>query len=142
MKRVGRLLFGLAALALVVSLAPEAFARALIIYPLQGQSAQQQENDRAACADFAAATSGYSPSGLPIIIRPGAIGGYVTGPIATPPIVVPTPSGPVVTTAPPQAGLIGGVVNRRQAADLDALYANYLAAGATCLTARGYQVSM
>ncbi|MGA8692005.1 MAG: hypothetical protein ACLQF1_15095 [Methyloceanibacter sp.] len=142
MKRVGRLACGLAVLVVVTSLSPQAFARALIIYPLQGQSAQQQEDDRAACADFAAATSGYNPSGLPIIVRPGAIGGYVTGPIATPPIVVPTPSGPVVASAPPPAGLIGGIVNRKQAAALDALYANYLAAGATCLTARGYQVSM
>jgi hypothetical protein len=142
MKRVGGYLGGLAILVLLMTLAPEAFARALIIYPLQGQTPQQQEADRSACADFAAATSGYSPSGLPIIVRPGAIGGYVTGPIATPPVVVATPSGPVVTTAPPPPGLIGGVVNRRQAAALDELYANYLAAGATCLTARGYQVSM
>jgi hypothetical protein len=142
MKRVGRLACGLAVLVMIASLAPEAFARALIIYPLQGQSPQQQENDRAACADFAVAASGYNPSGLPIIIRPGAVGGYVSGPIAQPPIVIPTPSGPVVAAAPPPVGLIGGVVNRRQAADLDALYADYLAAGATCLTARGYQVSM
>jgi hypothetical protein len=141
-KRAGSYLGGLAILVMLMTPAPEAFARALIIYPLQGQSPQQQEDDRSACADFAAATSGYSPSGLPIIVRPGAIGGYVTGPIATPPIAVPTPSGPVVTTAPPPPGLIGGVVNRHQAADLDALYANYLAAGADCLTARGYQVSM
>jgi S-methylmethionine-dependent homocysteine/selenocysteine methylase len=41
----------------------------------------------------------------------------------------------------PSGGLIGGVVGRNEAAALNALYANYLAAGATCLTARGYQVS-
>lgn len=141
MKRVGRMLCALAVLAMVVSLAPQAFARALIIYPLQGQSAQQQENDRSDCADFAAQTSGYNPSGLPMIVRPGAPG-PISGPVMQPPIVVQTNQGPVVTSAPPPVGLIGGVINRRQAADLDALYANYLAAGATCLTARGYQVSM
>jgi hypothetical protein len=141
MIRVSRFACGLAVLVMIVSLAPQAFARALIIYPLQGQSAQQQENDRSDCADFAAATSGYNPSGLPMIVRPGAPGA-ISGPVMQPPIVVQTNQGPVVTNAPPPTGLIGGVINRRQAADLDALYANYLAAGATCLTARGYQVSM
>jgi hypothetical protein len=48
----------------------------------------------------------------------------------------------VVTSAPPPVGLIGGIINRKQAATLDVLYANYLAAGAACLTARGYQVQM
>jgi hypothetical protein len=141
MRRVDRILCSLAVLAMVVGLATGAYARALIIYPLQGQDAQQQENDRSDCADFAAQTSGYNPSGLPMIVRPGAPG-PISGPVVQPPVVVATPNGPVVGSAPPPPGLIGGVINRRQAAALDALYANYLAAGATCLTARGYQVSM
>ena len=137
MKRVGRLICGLACLVMVMSLAPEAFARALFAYPLQGQSPEQQEADRSACADWAVAQTGYSPTGLPIIIRPGMAGGVVTG------LIVPTPVGPGMTVAQgPGGGLIGGVVGSYEAAQLDALYANYLAAGATCLTARGYQVSM
>jgi S-methylmethionine-dependent homocysteine/selenocysteine methylase len=48
----------------------------------------------------------------------------------------------VVTSSAPPAGLIGGIINRQQLAALDVLYANYLAAGAACLTARGYQVQM
>ncbi len=141
MKRVSLILCGLAALVMIASPAFEAVARALMIYPLQGQSAQQQEDDRAACADWATATTGYAPSGLPMVVRPGAPG-PISGPVIQPPIVVETNQGLVVTSAPPPAGLIGGVINRRQAATLDVLYANYLAAGATCLTARGYQVSM
>jgi hypothetical protein len=141
MKRVGYLACGAAVFAVLAGLASAAYARALIIYPLQGQSAQQQENDRSDCADFAAQTSGYNPSGLPMIVRRGAPGA-ISGPVVQPPIVVQTNQGPVVTNAPPPAGLIGGVINRRQAASLDTLYANYLAAGAPCLTARGYQVSM
>jgi hypothetical protein len=141
MRRGVRILCSLATLATVVGLASEAHARALIIYPLQGQSAQQQENDRSDCADFAAQTSGYNPSGLPMIVRPGPPGA-ISGPVVQPPVVAITPNGPVVGSAPPPPGLIGGVINRRQAAALDQLYANYLAAGATCLTARGYQVSM
>lgn len=141
MKRVGRLVCGLAALVMLVAPMSQAFARALIIYPLKGQSAQQQEDDRAACADFAAATSGYSPSGLPLIIRAGPPG-IISGPVPQPPIVVETDEGPVVTSAPPPPGLIGGIINRKQARALDVLYANYLAAGATCLTARGYEVSL
>jgi hypothetical protein len=142
MKRVRRFAYGLTALVMVSAPVSEALARALIIIPLQGQSAQQQENDRSDCADFAAAQSGYTPTGLPILVRPGAIGGYVTGPINQPPVVVQTNQGPVVTSAAPPPGLIGGIVNNRQMAALDVLYANYLAAGAACLSARGYQVQM
>jgi hypothetical protein len=137
MKRVGRLIYGLTALVVVIALTPDAFARALFAYPLQGQSPQQQDADRAACADWAVQQTGYSPTGLPIIVRPGMAGGSVTG------LIVPTPMGPGMTVAQsPSGGLIGGVVGTAEAAQLDALYANYLAAGATCLTARGYQVSM
>jgi len=126
---------------MTAGLATEVFARALIAIPLQGQSAQQQENDRGACGDYAAAVTGYSPSGLPIVVRAGPPG-LISGPVPTAPILVETNQGPVVTSAPPPAGLIGGIINRRQAATLDVLYANYLAAGAACLTARGYQVQM
>jgi hypothetical protein len=41
----------------------------------------------------------------------------------------------------PDGGVIGGVVNRQQLAQIEVLYAKYLDAGALCLTARGYQVS-
>ena len=137
MKRVGRIVCGLAALVAIIGLTPDAFARALFAYPLQGQSPQQKDADRAACADWAVQQTGYSPTGLPIIVRPGMAGGTVTG------LIVPTPMGPGMTVAQsPSGGLIGGGVGTAEAAQLDALYANYLAAGATCLTARGYQVSM
>ena len=139
MKRVSYVLVALAASVMVIASVSGALARALIAIPLQGQSAQQQENDRSACADYAVAASGYSPSGLPMIVRAGPPG-VISGPVATPPIMVQTAQGPVVTSAPPPAGLIGGIINRRQLATLDVLYANYLAAGAACLTARGYQV--
>jgi hypothetical protein len=46
MKRVGRLVCGLTALFVVAGLVPDAFARALFAYPLQGQSQQQQDADR------------------------------------------------------------------------------------------------
>jgi hypothetical protein len=137
MKRVGCLVCGLAALVAALGFTPDAFARALFAYPLQGQSPQQQDADRAACADWAVQQTGYSPTGLPIIVRPGMAGGTVTG------LIVPTPMGPGMTVATsPSGGLIGGVVGSDEAAQLNALYAAYLAAGATCLTARGYQVSM
>ena len=141
MKRVGPLLCGVAVLAMAAGLATDVFARALIAIPLQGQSAQQQENDRSDCGDYAATVTGYSPSGLPMVVRAGPPG-VISGPVPTPPIMVQTAQGPVVTSSAPPAGLIGGIINRKQAAALDVLYANYLAAGAACLTARGYQVQM
>ena len=111
MKRVGCVLCALAASVMVIASVSGAFARALIAIPLQGQSAQQQENDRSACADYAVAVSGYSPSGLPMIVRAGPPG-VISGPVPTPPIMVQTAQGPVVTSAPPPAGLIGGIINR------------------------------
>ncbi len=141
MQRIGRIVCVLAMSAGVAALSSESFARALVAIPLQGQSAQQQENDRSACADYATAVTGYSPSGLPIIVRAGPPG-VISGPVATPPVMVQTNQGPVVTSAPPPAGLFGGIINRKQLAALDVLYANYLAAGAACLTSRGYQVQM
>ncbi|MGV1014731.1 MAG: hypothetical protein ACOYB4_07150 [Methyloceanibacter sp.] len=136
MTRIGRLICGLAFLAMIVSLAPEAFARALLAYPLQGQTPQQQEADRGACHAWAVEQSGYDPSGLPIIVRPRRPG-TVTG------LIVATPTGPAETVATgPYGGVIGGVVNRAQLAQIEVLYAKYLDAGALCLTARGYQVSM
>jgi hypothetical protein len=131
----GRLIRGLAFLVITIVVAPEAFARALLAYPLQGQSPQQQEADRAACADWAVQQSGFDPTGLPIVVRrwrPGAFTG----------LIVATPTGPAETVVTgPDGGVIGGVINRQQLAGLEILYAKYLDAGALCLTARGYQVS-
>jgi hypothetical protein len=126
----------MAVLAVILGLAPDVLARALFAYPLEGQSPEQQEADRAACADWAVQQSGFSPTGLPIAVRANRPG-IVTG------LIVPTPSGARMTVAlGPDGGVIGGVVNRQQLASIEARYADYLAAGATCLTARGYQVSM
>ena len=61
----GRVLCALALLVIIIGLAPEAFARALLAYPLQGQSPQQQEADRAACADWAVQQSGFDPTRTP-----------------------------------------------------------------------------
>jgi hypothetical protein len=121
---------------MILSLMPEAFARALLAYPLQGQSPELQEADRAACHDWAVQQSGYDPTGLPIKVRP-IRPGMVTG------LIVPTPAGSGETVVlGPQGGVIGGVINRKQLAGIEALYARYLDAGSLCLTARGYQVSM
>jgi hypothetical protein len=141
MQSIGRVLCGLAVVAAAAAFAHEAVARALIAIPLQGQSAQQQENDRAQCGQYATQVTGYSPSGLPIVVRAGPPG-MISGPVPTTPIVVQTNQGPVATVAPPPAGLIGGIINRKQLAALDVLYANYLAAGASCLTSLGYQVQI
>jgi hypothetical protein len=135
MVRISGLTCGLAVLVATAAFAPEAFARALLAYPLKGQTPQQQEADRAACHTWAVQQSGYDPSGLPIAVRkrrPGAFTGLVIG----------TPTGPAETVVTdPAGGVIGGVVNKAQLAQIEVLYAQYLDAGALCLTARGYQVS-
>ena len=131
-----RFVCGLAFAATIIGLAPEAFARALLAYPLQGQTPQQQEADRAACHTWAVQQSGYDPTGLPIVVRPRRPGA-VTG------LIIATPTGPSETVVTgPQGGVIGGVINKKQLVTIEALYAKYLDAGSLCLTARGYQVSM
>ena len=93
-----------------ISLAPEAVARALSAYPLRGQDPEQQEADRTACADRAVAQRLWSYR-APIIVRPGAGAGVVTG------LIVDTPTGTGITVAQgPAGGLIGGVVGRKEAA--------------------------
>lgn len=135
MVRIRDLICGLAVMVTIAAFAPEAFARVLLAYPLQGQTQQQQEADRAACHTWAVQQSGYDPSGLPIVVRPRRPGAF-TG------LVIATPTGPSETVVTdPAGGVIGGVVNKAQLAQIEVLYAKYLDAGALCLTARGYQVS-
>jgi hypothetical protein len=105
--------------------------RALIAYPMKGQTLEQENADRAACHDWAVTQTGYDPTLVYaaqqywIEVRPGAnAGASYEHPR------YPHNSGGFV-------GAMGNAERRR----LNELYDAYLRAGQVCLEARGYQVS-
>jgi hypothetical protein len=101
-------------------------ARALFAYPMQGQTPEQENADRAACHDWAVAQTGFDPS----LVYAAQQAGVPTRTIAnvTRRMVV-TPGG------------IGGARGNAEVRRINALYDAYLRAGQVCLEARGYQVS-
>jgi hypothetical protein len=101
--------------------------RALFAYPMQGQTPEQQNADRAACHEWAVAQTGHDPS----LVFAAQQSGVPTRTIAN----VTRRTG---TTA---AGPIGAARGTSEVQRLNALYDAYLRAGQVCLEARGYQVS-
>jgi len=144
MKQTNQFLSGLVVLFILTTPVSDAFARALFTYPLEGQTPEQENADRAACHEWAVAQSGYSPSGVPQT-RKGATGagrGAVTGLIIGGVIGAATGGlGLGLAIGAGSGGLIGGVIGSNEQARLDARYDAYLRAGETCMEARGYQVS-
>ena len=144
MKQTNQFLSSLVVLFILTAPVSDAFARALFTYPLEGQTPEQENADRAACHEWAVAQSGYSPSGVPQTRR-GATGagrGAVTGLIIGGVIGAATGGlGLGLAIGAGSGGLIGGVIGSNEQARLDARYDAYLRAGVTCMEARGYQVS-
>ena len=109
-----------------VSYAQYGSGRALLAYPMQGQTLEQENADRSACHDWAVAQTGYDPTFVYAAqqywIKPGAGTGA--------PRYYQHQSGGFV-------GAMGNAERRR----LNELYYAYLRAGQVCLEARGYQVS-
>lgn len=128
--------------------AGDASARALMAYPMKGQSAEQENKDRSDCHDWAVEQSGYDPSGVTKKTKgsKGALTGAIIG----------TAIGGIVGSATvgggkavarglgigaASGGLVGGLVGSSRQKELDAKYDVYLRAGETCLEAKGYQVT-
>ena len=111
---------------IAVSYAQYGTGRALLAYPMQGQTLEQENADRSACHDWAVAQTGYDPTFVYAAqqywIKPGAGTGA--------PRYYQHQSGGFV-------GAMGNAERRR----LNELYYAYLRAGQVCLEARGYQVS-
>ena len=109
-----------------VSYAQYGSGRALLAYPMKGQTLEQENADRSACHDWAVAQTGYDPTlvyaAQQYWIRPDAGTGT--------PRYYQHQSGGFV-------GAMGNAERRR----LNELYFAYLRAGQVCLEARGYQVT-
>ena len=129
MKRMSQILCGAAILMIVGTVISPAHARALFAYPMKGQTAEQENVDRAACHDWAVAQTGYDPTPLYAAQR-GEI--------------IVTQSGNTLPTYDrryPAAGGFAGVRGNADIRRLNELYYAYLRAGEVCLEARGYQVT-
>ena len=113
-----------------VSFAQYGSGRALLAYPMNGQTLEQENADRVACHDWAVAQTGYDPTLVYaaqqywITVRPGTAGASYEHPRY--------PNKP--------AGFFGAMGNAEKNR-LNELYFAYLRAGQVCLEARGYQVS-
>ena len=113
---------------IAVSYAQYGTGRALLAYPMNGQTLEQENADRSACHDWAVAQTGYDPTlvyAQQYWIKPGA----GTGASYEHP------------RYPHQSGGFVGAMGNAERRRLNELYYAYLRAGQVCLEARGYQVS-
>jgi len=139
MKRMSRVLCGAAILALVGVAASYAYAqsasgRALLIYK-EGVTPQQENEDRAACNEWAVQQSGFDPSAIYTAQQAG---------IRTRTIfeVVGALDAASGGTDPRWgSGAFGGASTSADKRRLAELYNSYLRAGALCLEGRGYVVA-
>ncbi|KPJ98641.1 MAG: hypothetical protein AMJ60_07580 [Desulfobacterales bacterium SG8_35] len=144
---------------------PPVFAQDPIIYPNQGQSAEQQEKDKFECYNWAKGQTGFDPMQVPTATAPppgqeapqggavrGAAGGAVAG-LAVGAIAGDAGKGAAIGAA--SGALFGGMRRRDQqmrqeqqqqqwAQEQSANYANqrnnYNRAYGACLEGRGYTV--
>ena len=127
MKPMSRLLIAIALILMSASYvcAQTATGRALFTYPMNGQTLEQQNADRAACHDLAVAQTGFDPSLV-----------YAAQQAGVPQRTISNATRRMVTP-----GGIGGARGNAEVRRINDLYDAYLRAGQVCLEARGYQVS-
>ena len=127
MKPTSRLLIAIALILTSASYvrAQTATGRALFTYPMNGQTLEQENADRAACHDWAVAQTGFDPSLV-----------YAAQQAGVPQRTISNATRRMVTP-----GGIGGARGNAEVRRINDLYDAYLRAGQVCLEARGYQVS-
>jgi hypothetical protein len=134
MKNVSRLLCVVAVVLMVGAMGNDVYGqygsgRALLAYPMNGQTLEQENADRAACHDWAVAQTGYDPTLVYAAQRYWITARPPTGASYEHPRYPNKPAG--------FFGAMGNAEKNR----LNELYFAYLRAGQVCLEARGYQVS-
>jgi hypothetical protein len=139
MKRMSLVLYGVAILALAGAAAPYVYAqsptgRALLIYK-EGVTPQQENEDRAACNDWAIQQSGFDPSA----IYTAQQAGIRTRTIFE--VVGKLDAASGGTDPRWGSGAFGGASTSADKRRLAELYNSYLRAGALCLEGRGYVVA-
>jgi hypothetical protein len=104
--------------------------RALLAYPMKGQTLEQENADRSACHDWAVAQTGYDPT-----LVYAAQQYWITAPGAAAGASYEHPR------YPHKSGGFVGAMGNAERRRLNELYDAYLRAGQVCLEAKGYQVS-
>jgi hypothetical protein len=138
MKRMSLVLCGAAILMMAGAAAPHVYAqtggRALLIYK-EGVTPQQENEDRAACNEWAIQQSGFDPSAIYTAQQAGIKTRTIFEVVGALDIA----SG----GADPRwgSGAFGGASTSADKRRLAELYNSYLRAGALCLEGRGYAVA-
>ena len=140
MKRMSKLLYGVAIMMICGAAAPYAYAQsatglALFAYPMEEKTPEQVSEDRAACNEWAIAQTGFDPAAIFAAQKAG---------INTRTILRVTRKLDAASGfQDPRwgAGGIGGTRGTSDRARLNQLYETYITAGQVCLEARGYTVS-
>lgn len=132
--------------ALTAAIAPSlAFAQEPMVYPANGQSAQQQDNDSYHCYRWAMSQSGYDPSTGAVAAPPptanalrGAAGGAAAGAVGG---AIAGNAGQGAAIGAGVGAVIGGVRRRnQQAAAVSAGRDAYNRAYGACMSGKGYSV--
>ena len=134
MKRLSRVLCGLAVLMMTAGAASVAHAQALLAYK-EGVTPEQERKDRTACHEWAVQQTNFDPTATFTAQEAG---------ITTRTIMRVTTALNTAAGGTDPRWTAGGFGNTRTSADvrrLNALYASYLKAGALCLEGRGYVVT-
>ncbi|WP_141701854.1 MULTISPECIES: hypothetical protein [Methyloceanibacter] len=134
MKRLSHVLCGVAAVLMVVVIAPVANAQALLVYK-EGATDAQVKKDRVACHEWAVQQTNFDPTATFAAQQAG---------IRTRTIMEVSTALNEASAGTDPRWTAGGFGNTRTSADvrrLNALYADYLKAGALCLEGRGYVVT-
>lgn len=144
MKQLGWFLFGFLALGLAMATPSTARAETLMVLPLKGQSAAQQQKDSFECHQLAVAASGFDPNTVQTdpSAGKGLFKGLVAGLVAGGIVAATGGAAGVVAMTVGGTGLIGGIIGGERRQQMEAANARYFNAAKVCMASRGYDVSL
>jgi hypothetical protein len=143
MKRIQRSICGLVVFSFLTTTGAAAFAETLMVLPLKGQSAQQQQKDSFECHQLAVAASGFDPNTVQAdpSAGQGAFKGLVAGLVAGGIVAATGGAAAAVALTVGGGGLLGGIIGSERRRKLEAANARYFNAAKVCMASKGYEVA-
>ena len=143
MKRIHGSICGLVVVSFLATTAVPAFAETLMVLPLKGQSAQQQQKDSFECHQLAVAASGFDPNTVQAdpSFGHGAFKGLVAGLVAGGIVAATGGAAAAVALTVGGGGLLGGIIGSNRRQKLEAANARYFNAAKVCMASKGYEVA-
>jgi hypothetical protein len=143
MKGTSRVICCLVAVSFLATSALPASAETLMVLPLKGQSAQQQQKDSFECHQLAVAASGFDPNSVQAdpSTGQGAMKGLVAGLVAGGIVAATGGAAAAVALTVGGGGLLGGIIGSNRRKKLEAANARYFNAAKVCMASRGYEVA-